>query len=51
MATGYRTYGPWVPSSGAAKRIRLRFEWSVATPSPGATTVPVTLIVSVEVNN
>lgn len=51
MATGYRTYGPWVPSSGAAKRIRLRFEWSVATPSPGATTVPVTLIVSVEAGN
>ena len=51
MAVGYRTYGPWVPSSGAAKRMRLRFEWSVATPSPGATTVPVTLIVSVEAGN
>lgn len=48
---GYASYGPWVPSAGASKRMRLKFEWNVATPQPGASTVAVTLIVSVQAGN
>ena len=47
MAT-HVDYGPWAPSSGAAKRIRLRFEWSVGTPSVGASSVPVELRIVLE---
>lgn len=48
---GYASYGPWVPSAGASKRMRLKFEWNVATPQPGASTVAVTLTVSVQAGN
>nr|DAQ80100.1 MAG TPA: Twitchin [Caudoviricetes sp.] len=48
MGYGTSTYGPWVPSAGAAKRMRLRFDWAIGTPALGATTVPVQLIISVE---
>uniref|UniRef100_A0AAU8B1R0 Fibronectin type III domain-containing protein n=1 Tax=Dulem virus 32 TaxID=3145750 RepID=A0AAU8B1R0_9CAUD len=46
MAT-YTTYGPWAPSSGASRRMRLRYDWSLGSPSGGS--IPVSLTVSVEV--
>ena len=44
----YTDYGAWAPSSSASKRMRLRFDWSIGTPAVGASTVAVSLIISVE---
>lgn len=47
MAT-YVTYGPWAPSSGASKRMRIRITWVMSDPRPGDTTVSVSVQIALE---
>lgn len=48
MAT-YTTWGPWAPSSGASRRMRLRYDWGMPEVGAQDDSVTVTLTVSAEV--